>query len=224
MNGTCNTLTWTNIDNFSLVNVNFFWSAESDRSSLNFAVRGEKTCIQSFCYLGATELWSLPRRLPNFWPDFSMPFSLDRWKSQLVLNLQNFVDNDKYLTECDGKPSRVNSWRQKHSIFLHFFFHIIILSPVLPFFVFNFSFLSIFLLAIKLEMRLIDRRDEADQELDFKRIRRLQTSSPRWHVIIVEVIEKLIARYGFASERIYILLSEEAVIVAAVAFFINWIR
>lgn len=68
-------------------------------------------------------------------------------------------------------------------------------------------------------MRLIDRRDEADQELDFKRIRRLQTSSPRWHVIIVEVIEKLIARYGFASERIYILLSEEAVIVAAVAFF-----
>lgn len=73
-------------------------------------------------------------------------------------------------------------------------------------------------------MRLIDRRDEADQELDFKRIRRLQTSSRRWHVIIVEVIEKLIARYGFASERIYILLSEEAVIVAAVAFFINWIR
>lgn len=73
-------------------------------------------------------------------------------------------------------------------------------------------------------MRLIDRRDEADQELDFKRIHRLQTSSPRWHVIIIGVIEKLIARYGYVSERIYILLSEEAVIVAAVAFFINWIR
>ena len=37
-------------------------------------------------------------------------------------------------------------------------------------------------------------------------------------MIIIGVIEKLIARYGFASERIYILLSEEAVIVAAVAF------
>lgn len=68
-------------------------------------------------------------------------------------------------------------------------------------------------------MRLIDRRDEANQELDFKRIRRQQTSSPRWHVIIVGVIEKHIARYVFASERNYILLSEEAVIVAAVAFF-----